>query len=83
MEKIEIRTNGLCIEEGNEMTKKLNQIEARKNMQDFEESFELRCDIYKTMAREFKVLFDAYVSEGFTPEQALEIIKARGTSLAQ
>ena len=61
---------------------KINQIEIREEMHNFEGTFELRCDIYKTMAREFKVLFDAFVAEGFTQDQALEIIKARGLSLS-
>ena len=59
----------------------MNQIEAREKLQEMEEGFELFCDLYKHQAKTLWVIYGHLIDEGFTAEQALDIIKARGATL--
>ena len=60
----------------------MDQIEVREKLEQMQNQFELNCDLYKQCVKTMKVIFDMLVEEGFTEQQALEIVKARGINLA-
>jgi len=63
------------------MPDKMNQVEIREMLKRRSEEFELWCDICTNMAREYYVYFEKLQEAGFTQQQALDILKARGTKV--
>jgi hypothetical protein len=62
-----------------------NKEKARENMAELRGAistltmtFEQSVELYKVVGKLYKAKFDAFVAAGFSAEQALEIVKARG-----
>lgn len=53
-----------------------------RNAQSLRERSEALIESNRVMAKLMKATFDGLVDEGFTPSEALEIVKARGPFLA-
>jgi hypothetical protein len=50
----------------------------RANVPRLKEAMEAAAETYSLFARQYKLYFDALVFDGFTPQQAMEIVKAQG-----
>ena len=59
----------------------MDQLTVRQMLEETKETFELWCDFSAEDSKKMKVRFDQLVERGFTQEQALDIIKARGIIL--
>jgi len=61
----------------NTPSKKLSSLELAQLLQDAEKNWPTMLELYAQIAKETKAKFDALVDSGFTPVQALELIKAK------
>ena len=59
----------------------MDQLEIRQLLEEGKETFELCCDVMKQDAQGLKVRYDQLIEVGFTADQALDIIKARGSRI--
>lgn len=59
----------------------MDQLEIRQLLEEGKETFELWCDVMKQDAQGLKVRYDQLIEVGFTADQALDIIKARGSRI--
>lgn len=59
----------------------MDQLPVRQALEESKEVFELWCDVMLQDAQRMKVRYDQLVDEGFSQDQALEIIKSRGTQI--
>ncbi|CAM3939117.1 hypothetical protein QCI47_16415 [Bacillus cereus group sp. RP29] len=64
----------------NEPNGKLSNIEFEMILDDFKNQLPLQIKYHGELAKLYKARFDALVKEGFTQEQALDIVAARGIS---
>ncbi|TBL21788.1 hypothetical protein EYB35_00035 [Bacillus paranthracis] len=62
----------------NEQNGKLSNIKFEMILDDFKGQLHLQIQYHGELAKLYKARFDALVKEGFTQEQALEIVKDRG-----
>ena len=53
------------------------QAEISQAVEDAQEMFMLRCELFAAVAAETKAKYDAFISAGFTAEQALELCKEK------
>lgn len=61
-----------------EPNKQYTNIELEIILDNFVKALPIQLRMQREMSKLFKARFDALVSEGFTEQQALEIVKARG-----
>ena len=59
----------------------MDQLEIRQLLEEGKETFELWCDVMEQDAQGLKVRYDQLIEVGFTADQALDIIKARGSRI--
>ena len=59
----------------------MDQLEIRQLLEEGKETFELWCDVMKQDTQRLKVRYDQLIEVGFTADQALDIIKARGSEI--
>ncbi|GCF71773.1 hypothetical protein BC2903_55920 [Bacillus cereus] len=61
-----------------EPNKQYTNIELEMILDNFVKALPMQIRMQREMSKVYKARFDALVSEGFTEQQALEIVKSRG-----
>jgi hypothetical protein len=56
---------------------KLSQIALSQAIKDSQDTFLLRLELFAAVAAEIKAKYDALVSAGFTPDQAMDLCKSK------
>lgn len=56
----------------------MNPTEMREQLDELRGSMEIMADVNVELAKILKQKYDCFVTAGFTPTEALEIIKSRG-----